>query len=290
MRSMTGWGRGHVTDEIWDVTADIRSVNHRFLDISARLPNDLLFLHDVIRKEAGQRLKRGHLDVALSVKKIGQSDKQVTVNEDIAALYLSEAKKIAEKYNCEFDLSVSKLLALDGVCQTSSTEIDTDTVSSLTRDAVNLAFDELIRMREDEGKRLALDLETHLLEAEKLWEAIKELAPRIAEEYRIKLLSRLEAFQLESIDEARLAQEVALIADRCAIDEELSRLSSHFQQMHTYLSYDSEIGKKMDFLIQEMNREANTIGSKAMDAKIAQHVVNLKSEIEKMREQIQNVE
>ena len=149
---------------------------------------------------------------------------------------------------------------------------------------------QVVDMRLQEGAHLREDLAYHLGEAEKLRLAIAEKAPQIPAQYRQKLLSRLESLQVENIDPARIAQEVALIADKCAIDEELSRLSSHFHQMHVYLDAQGEIGKKMDFLIQEMNREANTIGSKAMDAEIAQYVVNLKSEIEKMREQVQNVE
>ena len=198
--------------------------------------------------------------------------------------------EIADLNHCENGLTAGQLLSLQGVCTVSESSMDPEAVAKLAADALQEATQQVVDMRLQEGAHLREDLAYHLGEAEKLRLAIAEKAPQIPAQYRQKLLSRLESLQVENIDPARIAQEVALIADKCAIDEELSRLSSHFHQMHVYLDAQGEIGKKMDFLIQEMNREANTIGSKAMDAEIAQYVVNLKSEIEKMREQVQNVE
>ena len=290
MRSMTGCGRGHATDGVWDVTIDIKSVNHRFLDLSVKLSNDLIFLHDMIRKEVGMVLIRGHLDIIVTVKRVGAGQGQVAIDTGLANAYFERAREIAEVNHCEVGLTAGQLLTLQGVCTVSESNMDTDSVSELAMNALKAALEQLVDMRLKEGSHLKEDLAFHLCEAEKLRHAIYEKAPQVAVQYRQKLMNRLEAMQVEGIDPARIAQEVALIADKCAIDEELSRLSSHFQQMHAYLETEGEIGKKMDFLIQEMNREANTIGSKAMDAEIAQHVVNLKSEIEKMREQVQNVE
>ncbi len=288
--SMTGFGRGHASDAAWDITIDVRSVNHRFLDISARLGNELMFLQDMIRKEAGSYLRRGHLDVNVTMTRLGEEEAEVTVNEGVARLYYESAKHLSESCGCELDLTASGLLGLDGVCTVTRSRVSPEEITQLATEAMVGALKALLVMRSDEGVRLRDDLATHLTCAEKNREKILERAPEVVNEYRQKLEARLEAFHLETIDEARLAQEVALLADRCAIDEELARLASHFAQMRRYLNETGEIGKKMDFLIQEMNREANTIGSKAMDAEIAKYVVDLKSEIEKMREQVQNVE
>lgn len=290
MRSMTGCGRGHVTDGAWDVTIDIKSVNHRFLDVALKLSSDLIFLHDPLRKEVAASLIRGHLDMIVSVKRVGAGQGQVFIDTGLAESYLAKAREIAETTGCEVGLNAGQLLTLEGVCNVTESDLDTEAVSALAYQAVREALSQVVDMRLEEGRHLKDDLAFHLGEAEQLREAIAGKAPQVVTQYRQKLLARLEAMHVEGIDPARIAQEVALIADKCAIDEELSRLSSHFQQMHAYLEAEGEIGKKMDFLIQEMNREANTIGSKAMDAQIAQHVVNLKSEIEKMREQVQNVE
>ena len=187
-------------------------------------------------------------------------------------------------------MTVSRLLRMEGVTSVTEREMDQDTVSSVCAEAVDMALDQLIAMREREGKHLREDLAAHLDAAAALRDRILLRAPDVVREYRERLEMRLRNLTAEEVDPQRLAQEVAIMADRCAIDEELSRLDSHIGQLRTYLDAKDEIGKKMDFLIQEMNREANTIGSKAADAGIAQYVVDLKSEIEKLREQIQNVE
>ena len=287
---MTGFGRGHAADAAWDITIDVKSVNHRFLDISARVGNDFMFLQEMIRKEAGAHLRRGHLDVIVTLTRLGEAEAEVTVNPAVAKLYYEQAQQLSELCGCEDGMTASRLLSLEGVCTVTQVKADPDEVTQLAKQAMDMALEALLVMRENEGVRMAEDLSVHLKCAEELREKILTRAPQVVVEYRQKLLTRLQAFQLEAIDEARLAQEVAIMADRCAVDEELARLSSHFTQMRVYLKETGEIGKKMDFLIQEMNREANTIGSKAMDAEIAQWVVDLKSEIEKMREQVQNVE
>ncbi len=209
---------------------------------------------------------------------------------DLAGLYLGAAEQIAQKTGAENDMTVSSLMKMDGVLTLNDREMDEETVASICREATEIAAAQLVQMREREGMHLKGDLQNHLDAADALREMIMKRAPMVVEEYRDKLETRLKNLLTETVDPQRLAQEVAIIADRCAIDEELARLDSHIRQMRKYLENEGEIGKKMDFLIQEMNREANTIGSKASDAAIAQHVVNLKSEIEKLREQIQNVE
>lgn len=290
MRSMTGCGTGRIQRNGWEVTAELKTVNHRFLDLSMRLPRNITFLEPVVRKTAGEDLKRGHVDVYLTVRNTEASSLQITVDQELALQYWEAGKGLSETTGAENDLSVSRLLAMEGVTTLTEKEMDQDLVSSLCEAAVRQAAAQVTAMREKEGAHLKEDLRTHLGNAAALRGKILARAPRVAADYREKLEGRLKNALIEGVDPQRLAQEVAIMADRCAIDEELARLDSHVHQMEAYLDADGEIGKKMDFLIQEMNREANTIGSKAQDGEIASYVVDLKSEIEKLREQIQNVE
>ena len=290
MHSMTGCGSGKVRQDGWEVTVDLKTVNHRFLDIGMRLPRNLSFLEQTVRECLGQKISRGHADVFLTVKRTEDSAVDVECDTDLAARYLDAAVQIAYKTGVENDMTVSRLMKMEGVLTLNEREMDEELVSSICAEATAIAAEQLVQMRQREGTHLKEDLIFHLDAADKLREDILIRAPKVVEEYREKLESRLKNMVTDTVEPQRLAQEVAIIADRCAIDEELSRLDSHIRQMRKYLESNGEIGKKMDFLIQEMNREANTIGSKASDAAIAQHVVDLKSEIEKLREQIQNVE
>ena len=290
MRSMTGCGSGKVQQDGWEVTVDLKTVNHRFLDIGMRLPRNLSFLEQTVRDCLGRKISRGHADVFVTVKKTDGSAADVACDEDLAGRYLEAADRIAGKTGVENDLTVSRLMKMEGVLTLNEREMDEDLVSAICAEATDIAAAQLIQMREREGAHLKEDLTVHLDAADALRNQILKRAPMVVDEYREKLEIRLKNLLTESVEPQRLAQEVAIIADRCAIDEELARLESHIRQMRRYLDSENEIGKKMDFLIQEMNREANTIGSKASDVAIAQHVVDLKSEIEKLREQIQNVE
>ena len=290
MHSMTGCGTGRIRRDGWEVTVEMKTVNHRFLDISLRLPRNLSFLDQTVRESVSGRIRRGHVDVFLTVRNTDASSIQVETDLDLAGNYLEIAARLAEKTGTENDMTVSRVLQMEGVTTLTEREMDQETVRGICREASETALDQLEVMREKEGVNLREDLRTHLAAAGDLREKILHRAPDVVREYREKLETRLKSLGVEEIDPQRLAQEVAIIADRCAIDEELSRLESHIHQLYDYLDASGEIGKKMDFLIQEMNREANTIGSKASDAEIAQSVVDLKSEIEKLREQIQNVE
>ena len=228
------------------------------------------------------------MDVQLTLRRISGSDSDVTVDETLAAAYMQAANTLHAATGAANDLTVSRLMQLDGVTTVTERALDEEALTAQCREVTALAMQHLTDMRIREGAHLRDDLQVHLDAAAALREQIASRAPQVVEEYRLRLTERLARLPIEPVDPARLAQEVALMADKCAIDEELSRLESHIAQMHVYLDVSGETGKKMDFLIQEMNREANTIGSKCSDAQMAQNVVNLKSEIEKMREQIQN--
>ena len=290
MRSMTGCGSGKVQQDGWEVTLDLKTVNHRFLDIGMRLPRNLNFLEQTVRDRISRKIRRGHADVYLTVKRTDTSALSVECDPELAGLYAEAADKLAAKTGIRNDLTVSQLMRMEGVLTVNEREMDEDLVSQICAEAADIAVEQLVLMREREGANLKEDLRIHLDAADTLRKSILERAPMVVNEYREKLENRLKSLITDAVDPQRLAQETAIMADRCAIDEELARLDSHIRQMRKYLDSEDEIGKKMDFLIQEMNREANTIGSKASDAAIAQHVVDLKSEIEKMREQIQNVE
>ncbi len=287
MRSMTGYGRSQMQAESWEVTVELRAVNHRYLDVAMRLPRNLLFLEDGVRKGLN-KLVRGHVDVYITVRQTEGASRQVEADTALAASYVAAAKAIADATGAQDDLTVSNLLRLEGVTTLTESAMDEDTVYALCMKTLESAIANLDDMRLREGENLRADLAEHLDNVAALREKVVAYAPKVVEEYRARLTDRLSKLPIEPVDPARLAQEVALMADKCAIDEELSRLMSHISQLRRYLDMEGETGKKMDFLIQEMNRETNTIGSKCSDAAIAQCVVDMKSEIEKLREQIQN--
>ena len=290
MRSMTGCGNGKVQRDGWEVSVDLKTVNHRFLDIGIKLPRALSFLEQTLRDRISGKIRRGHADVFLTVKRTDSSALSVDCDPNLAALYVEAARRLSDTTGVLNDMTVSRLMSMDGVLILNEREMDEELVAAICAEAADSAADQLVRMREREGSHLKEDLAYHLDAAEALRISIQKRAPMVVIEYREKLENRLKTLLAEPVEPQRIAQETAIIADRCAIDEELSRLDSHIRQMRKFLDAEGEIGKKMDFLIQEMNREANTIGSKASDAAIAQNVVDLKSEIEKLREQIQNVE
>lgn len=290
MRSMTGCGSGRIQREGWEVTAELKTVNHRFLDISMRLPRNISFLEQTVREEISALLKRGHTDVYITVRNTEGSSTEIVTDLELAKQYLKAGLDFSEALGTEDDLTVSRLFALEGVVTVTETEPDQELLKAICSEAVRVAAAQLVSMREREGEHLKEDLSYHLEQAAMLREKILSRAPGVVADYRGKLESRIKTLVQDGVDPVRIAQEVALMADRCAIDEELARLESHIREMRIFLEAKDEIGKKMDFLIQEMNRETNTIGSKAQDAEIAKMVVDLKSEIEKLREQVQNVE
>ena len=289
MRSMTGYGKCQLQENTWEVTVELRAVNHRYLDVAMRLPRNLLFLEDGVRKGLA-KLVRGHVDVYLTVRQTEGASRVVDADTALAASYVAAAKAIADTTGAANDLTVTQLMKLEGVTTLTESAMDEEAVAALCAKALEGAVAQLDDMRRREGENLRADLAEHLGNVASLREKVIAYAPKVVEEYRARLTDRLAKLPIEPVDPARLAQEVALMADKCAIDEELSRLDSHITQLRRYLDMPGETGKKMDFLIQEMNRETNTIGSKCSDASIAQCVVDMKSEIEKLREQIQNIE
>jgi uncharacterized protein (TIGR00255 family) len=289
MQSMTGCGKGAASDAAWEVTVELKSVNHRFLDVACRLPRNLGFLEEPLRRMLAGSLRRGHVETWISLRSLGAGETTLTLDEALARQYLQAAETL-QRLGAAGNLSPAALMQLEGVLTRQETALDEEAVLPLFRAACGDALAQLTAMRGAEGEQLKADLQAHLAQVVRLREEIAALAPQVVEDYRERLQSRLAQLPVTPVEPQRLAQEVALLADRCCIDEELSRLQSHIGQFRIVLEAPGEAGKKLDFLIQEMNREANTIGSKANHAGIAQRVVELKSEIEKLREQVQNVE
>ena len=291
MKSMTGYGKGVVSREGRELTVELKSVNHRFLDVSMRLPRVLSCIEDTLRTTIASRLSRGHVDVFVNYRNTRSDAKTVRVDETLLSAYVAAARTANEALNLRDDLTLSNVLRLPDVTEIIPSDEDADELIALAKDAAELALDGLVEMRVAEGARLKTALLSGVNAMDAFREEILARAPFVAEEYRKKLNERIEAVLSDAeIDRARLATEVALFADRCCIDEELVRLKSHIAQFRAYLEASEPVGRNMDFIVQEMNRECNTIGSKANDAALTKSVLACKAEIEKLREQIQNVE
>ncbi|MBQ8160594.1 MAG: YicC family protein [Clostridia bacterium] len=287
---MTGFGHGYREENGWSVTIDLKSVNHRFLDLSLRLPKEQLFLEEMLRKSIAESISRGHVEVYVTILSSNGGGMDVIVDQGLAEKLYGAAEEIGRLLKTDQDVTVSRIMGMEGVLQLVPHSLDQDLIGRLCRGAVEEALGQILHMREIEGAALRKDLEGQLEGCEQIRDALAARAPKVTEEFGQKLQARLARVNIEPVEPQRLAQEIAILADKLSVDEELARLESHFRQMRSYLDVRGEIGKKMDFLIQEMNREANTTGSKCSDAEMSRMVVELKSRIEKMREQVQNVE
>jgi uncharacterized protein (TIGR00255 family) len=289
--SMTGFGRANALKDGREMTVELKSVNHRYLDLGFRMPRHISFLEDEIRRVLTEKLTRGHVDVFVTYRNTRNDAKQVVVDPALLEAYLAAAGECADKYGLRNDLSVVNALRFPDVVDVVEAEEDRDAVIALADDALIAACDELIGMRRIEGERLSADLLARLDSVLAIRAAIAERAPFVVQDYRARLNERIAAVLAETeVDTARLATEVALFADRANIDEELVRLKIHVAAARELLENGVAVGRKMDFIVQEMNREFNTIGSKANDKEITALVIEGKAEIEKIREQVQNLE
>lgn len=291
MYSMTGFGKGTCAVDGREMTVELKSVNNRFLDISMRLPRSLGQLEEPFRRALQQRLSRGHIDVFVNYRNTRSDARAVRLDTPLMEAYVQQARKAAEALSLTDDLTLSRVLSLPDVMEIVLADEDEEALLSLGEQAVNLAIDALLKMRLGEGERLKQDLHSRIERMEEYAAAVEKRAPGVAEDYRKKLTERIEEMVKDTeVDRSRLATEIALFADRAAIDEEIVRLKSHLVHFNELLEVQEPAGRKMDFLIQEMNRECNTIGSKANDAALTDLVLLCKAEIEKLREQIQNIE
>lgn len=290
-RSMTGYGRYELQENERKVLVEISSVNHRYLDLNIRMPRALMHLEDAVRKKLKTKLARGKVEVSITYQSTSEEELEVVINETLGKAYLEGLRNMGSQFGLEDDLKLSALMNVNELITLQKRSIDQDKVGQMLSAAIDGALETLIEMRKNEGEALKRDI---LIKNAKLYEltnAIELRSPQVVCHYQERLRARLGQLLIDTpIDEARIIAEVALFADKCAIDEELTRLKSHMKQLEEILTEGSVVGRKLDFLMQEMNREANTMGSKANDYEITKYVVDLKTEIEKIREQVQNIE
>ena len=289
--SMTGYGSAKGSVEGQEITVELKSVNNRYLDCSVRLPRNFLFAEDTVKQAVSAGVSRGKVDVFVSAQASQDSGTVVSVNEELARGYRDAVAHIAETLGLESGLNAFSLARFPDVLTAERRELDKDKAAAALSEITAKAVEEFNAMREREGERLRRDMLGKLETIEGLVSVVEERSPQTVKEYRERLEARLRDILADrSLDEQRVITEAAIFADRTAVDEETVRLRSHIAQFRTMLEEGSPIGRKMDFLVQEFNRESNTIGSKCSDASLAKVVVDLKSEIEKIREQLQNVE
>jgi len=291
IKSMTGYGRGECEENNRRFVIELKSVNNRYLDINIRLPKHLISLEDNIRKYISSRVSRGKIDVFVSQEKFSDDDIKVVLDEQVASYYYNVYSELKKKFNLQEEITLSLLAKAPDVIIIEKNEDDVETVWDTMKKALDEALSVFIDMRTKEGLKLKQDiLERCMIISEKV-NLIEKRSPSIIDEYREKIKLRVSEFLKDvEIDESRLLNEVAFFADKVNIDEEITRLKSHIEQLRSSLESDEAVGRKLDFLIQEMNRETNTIGSKANDLSIANLVIDIKSELEKIREQVQNIE
>lgn len=291
IKSMTGYGRQEVVLSGKKITAEIKSVNHRFSDYSIRLPRHLMFLEDNIRKLASSYITRGKIDIIINVENYEDTDKDIKLNEGLAKAYINALNELRDKFNLKDDISVMNVARYSEIFKTEMKQQDEQELWECVKKVFTDALEMFVSMRKREGERIYHDLKDRVTYMKSIATEIEKYAPQIVEEYQNRLYDKIkEVLQDKDIDDVRVLTEVAIFADKVAINEELVRLSSHFDEYYVILDGQEPAGRKLDFLIQEINREVNTIGSKANNLLIAKKVVELKGEIEKMREQIQNIE
>ena len=290
IKSMTGYGKSTLSNNSREYQLEIKSVNHRYLDISIKMPKVLSYLEEEIKKEISTKIKRGKIDVYVNFENSSTEGKEIKINTDIAKIYIKELRKLAEEENLQANIEVTEISKFPDVLSIQNAQED-ETIKQELIQVTRDATEKLVYMRETEGKQIAEDLLIRIQAINKKVKEISDISTGLIEEYVVKLEGRIkEILKNQEIDESRLAQEVVIYADKCSIEEEVTRLNSHIAQFEKFLNSEGAIGKKLDFMVQEMNRETNTIGSKANNLEITNGVIDIKTELENIREQIQNIE
>lgn len=291
MKSMTGFGRAKLEKNNRIYTIEIKSVNHKYLDISIKLPRTLSYLEDKIKKQIAKNISRGKIDVFITFENYSDEGKEVIINRELVKKYLDEFNKIAEENNLKMDVPITEITKLPDVLTLKSMDNEEDIIENELLECLEQAINNFVSMREIEGNKIKEDLLKRINKIEEIIQKISICSTGLIEEYVVKLEERIkEILKTDIIDEARLATEVVIYADKCSIEEEVTRLKSHIEQFRQMLEEQKPIGKKIDFLIQEMNREINTTGSKSGSLDITNLVIETKTELEDIREQVQNIE
>jgi uncharacterized protein (TIGR00255 family) len=288
---MTGFGRGEHIGKFKQVIVEIKSVNSRYCEVKVKLPNQYALLEENVRRFVLNHFSRGRIDVVIRLEDTGQKQCKFQVDKDLAVAYYKALEELAAITEIPCEVDVVQIAQFPEVLILRESEVERESIWQDIQPALQEGVKALLQMREKEGQKLKEDLVKRVQVLQQIHGEILEKSPQVVKDYHEKLVTRLEEFLTEEqIDEDRLVLELALFADKCNIDEELVRLNSHFVQLLQSLEADMPVGRQLDFLLQEINREVNTIGSKANDLKITQAVVALKSELEKIREQVQNIE
>lgn len=291
IKSMTGYGRCEHIDENRKIVIDMRSVNHRYSDVTVKVPRAYGYLEDKIREYLLGVISRGKVEVFVYIENYTNDDKVITLDHVLADNYYKVLNELKESYSLRNEIGLSDMSRFSDIFITRQQEEDKDKVWEMVFPCLKSATDDFLAMRTREGERLRENLVTRAKAIQELLAEVEERTPQIVIEYSVRIKERMtELLGNFQIDENRLLTEVGILADKVCIDEELVRLKSHFNEFEKIISLNEPIGRKLDFLVQEINRETNTIGSKANDFAIAKQVVEIKSEIEKLREQIQNIE
>ena len=291
IKSMTGFGRCLESVDGKTIIVEIKSVNHRYYEFTSRVPRSCGYLDEKLKSFIQGKVSRGKIDVGVSIQSDGVSDEKIEVNSEVAKGYITALRSANEELGLEDDLTLSRIMRLPDIFDVKKIEEDEETVWNEVKLVAEKALERFVAMREAEGEKMREDILSRLDYITGLVEKIEKKSPETTEKYRKKLFDKIsEVLKDTNVDEQRILTEAAIFSEKTAVDEETVRLRSHINQFRSMLELDEPVGRKLDFLIQEFNREANTIGSKAQDAKITKTVVELKSEIEKIREQIQNIE
>lgn len=291
IKSMTGFGRSYGEENGYNISVELKSVNHRFFEFYSRVPRQYAFLEEKLKSFVNSKVARGKIECTLTIENLSDNSVEVQINKPLAKAYENSLKELSAELGLKEDFGSSLISRFPEVLNVTKQEIDEDLVWQSVKTIAENAIDKFILMRETEGEKLKTDL---LLKCDHILECVsfvENRSPQTVSEYQERLYQKMkEVLETTSIDEQRILMEAAIYSDKVAVDEETVRLRSHIDQFKTFLNSEEAIGRKMDFLVQEMNRETNTIGSKCSDVEISRKVVDIKADIEKIREQIQNIE
>lgn len=291
IKSMTGFGRAVAETDGYVITVEIKSVNHRYFEFSSRIPRQYGFLDDKLKSYINSRVSRGKVECYVSIDALNTEAAQVVVNNTLASAYVSALKELSKNYDLKEDFGASTVARFQDVLVVKKADDDEEKIWNYVKSVTDTALDKFISMRTVEGEKMKNDISSRADYILSCVEYIEKRSPETVKEYNDKLVERVHDLIGDvSLDEGRVIQEVAIYADKVAVAEETVRLRSHLDQLKSFINADEPVGRKMDFLVQEINRETNTIGSKANDVDIARKVVDIKAEVEKIREQIQNIE
>ena len=290
MKSMTGFGRANYENDCRMYNIEIKSVNHRYCDISVKLPRSISYLEEKIKKEIASNISRGKVDISITFENNSSKGRNIKINKELAKIYIQELRELANENNINDNIPVTEISKFPEVLVIQNVE-DEEIIWKEVNTCLEEAINNFIIMRKQEGSKIKEDLKTRLSAIKQKVSKISEYSTRLVEEYVVKLETRIkEILKTDIVDKERLNQEIVIYADKCSVEEELTRLESHISQFSNMMEENIPVGKKIDFLIQEMNREINTIGSKSGSLEITNLVIETKTELEDIREQIQNIE